>query len=65
MVGFFEEFAEQERVAALGTGSQDDTSGVCQFCGLAGDDIIIAVCPECADPEGIGWNDAGLATEAG
>lgn len=45
---FFEEYERAERAKALGAGGQNDTSGVCQFCGYAGDDILLGVCPDCA-----------------
>jgi len=46
-VGFFEELAEREAREALGSGSQNDTTGQCAFCGLAGDDVVIGVCKQC------------------
>jgi hypothetical protein len=46
-MGFFEEVAEREAREALGSGSQNDTTGQCAFCGLAGDDVLIGVCADC------------------
>lgn len=32
--------------------SQSDTFGVCEFCGFAGDDVLLGVCVDCTDDEG-------------
>lgn len=34
--------------AAERASSQNDTSGVCDYCGFAGDDVLIGVCADCA-----------------
>lgn len=46
-MGFFEEYEATERQAVAGSGSQNDTTGVCAFCGLASDDVLIGVCADC------------------
>lgn len=40
--------AKAEREGALPASSQDDTSGVCDFCGYAGDNVLLGVCADCA-----------------
>lgn len=45
---FWDEHAERSRKEALEMGGQNDTAGVCAFCALASDDVLLGVCAECA-----------------
>lgn len=47
-MSFWDEVAERERDDALREGGQNDTAGVCAFCGTASDDVLLGVCAECA-----------------
>lgn len=46
-MGFFEQLAEKERERELGSGSQNDTRGFCQGCGLVKDDVLLGYCGMC------------------
>lgn len=50
-LGFWQEYEASRHAATLTEGGQGDTAGVCAFCGLAGDDVLIGVCGDCAEEE--------------
>lgn len=50
-MSFWNEYTQRRRAEEPGSGSQGDTAGVCGFCGLASDDVLIGVCADCAEEE--------------
>jgi len=54
MAGFWDSYepARREGTAPAAPSRQNDTSGVCDLCGFAGDDVLLGVCASCADEEG-------------
>lgn len=51
-MGFFDTYKEEPggtQSADAAPSRQGDTSGVCDFCGFASDDVLLGVCAGCVD----------------
>jgi hypothetical protein len=49
-MSFWNEYEASCQADALERGGQNDTAGVCAFCGTASDDVLLGVCGECVEP---------------